>query len=172
MGAKHSVMEEVFPVLNSLVEAGLIERYALGGAVAAAFYMEPVTTYDVDVLIILPPTDSPLVTLSPIYDHLTARGYQVQEEHVLVEGQPVQFLPAYNPLVEEAVREAVEFQYGTTTVRVPRPEHLAAIMLQTNRRKDQIRLSMFMGEVVLDAAYLGDILARHELAVRWEEFRS
>ena len=170
--AKHSIMEEVFRVLNSLEKAGLVERYALGGAVAAAFYMEPVTTYDVDVLVILPPSESPLVTLSPIYDRLTAMGHQVQAEHILVEGQPMQFLPAYNSLVEEAVLEAVEFRYGTTPVRVPRPEHLAAIMLQTHRRKDQIRLSMFVDEVALDLAHFGDILARHELAARWEEFRS
>ena len=35
---------------NQMQAAGVIERYAIGGAVGATFYLEPVATLDVDIL--------------------------------------------------------------------------------------------------------------------------
>ena len=37
---------------NELVTAGLIEDWALGGALAAIYYVEPFTTYDADIFFI------------------------------------------------------------------------------------------------------------------------
>jgi hypothetical protein len=37
---------------NDLVAAGLIEEWALGGALAAIYYVEPFTTYDADIFFI------------------------------------------------------------------------------------------------------------------------
>jgi hypothetical protein len=48
---------------------------------------------------------------------------------VIIEGVPVQFLPAYNALLEEALREACEMLYQATSTRVLRVEHLLAICL-------------------------------------------
>ena len=44
-----------------------------------------------------------------------------------------------------------------------RPEHLAAIMVQTGRDKDRQRFSTFMQEAELDADYLRGVLDRHQL---------
>src|SRR5205823_8491149 len=38
-------------MINGMQAAGVIERYAIGGAVAATFYLEPVATLDVDVFV-------------------------------------------------------------------------------------------------------------------------
>ena len=38
-------------MINGMHSAGVIERYAIGGAVAATFYLEPVATLDVDVFV-------------------------------------------------------------------------------------------------------------------------
>lgn len=43
-------MEKTIEVLNALVERHIIERYAIGGAMAAMFYAEPVLTCDSDYL--------------------------------------------------------------------------------------------------------------------------
>ena len=40
---------KVIEALNSLKSDGVIEVYAIGGSVAATFYIEPVATVDVDV---------------------------------------------------------------------------------------------------------------------------
>jgi hypothetical protein len=43
-------LAEVLRVSNEHVSVGLIEDYALGGALAAIYYTEPVTTYDADII--------------------------------------------------------------------------------------------------------------------------
>ena len=50
------------------------------------------------------------------------KGYKEQEEHIVIEGIPVQFIPAYNALVEKAIDEAVKVEYkGVKTNRDPLP---------------------------------------------------
>jgi hypothetical protein len=44
-------IKEVIEMINGMEAAGVIERYAIGGAVAATFYLEPVATLDVDVFV-------------------------------------------------------------------------------------------------------------------------
>ncbi len=41
-------LADVLRAANDLVAEGLIEDYALGGALAAIYYVEPFTTYDAD----------------------------------------------------------------------------------------------------------------------------
>ena len=85
---------------------------------------------------------------------------------------PVQFLPAYNSLLEEALAEAREMPYAQTLTRVLGPEHLAAIMVQTGRDKDRQRFSTFMQEAGLDAGTLQSILERHQLTERFNTWTS
>ena len=59
-----------------------------------------------------------------------------------IEGWPVQFLPTYNPLIAEAVEQAVEIKFKSTPTRVLSAEHLVAIMLQTGREKDCARVEV------------------------------
>jgi len=165
-------MEATLQVLNELERERVITRYAIGGAVGAIFYMEPFLTYDLDVFVLLSPTASGLLTLTPIYEVLKRRGYEEEGECVLIEGMPVQFLPAYNSLLEEALVEARETRYAETVTRVLRPEHLAAIMVQTGRDKDRQRFSTFMEEADLDADYLHRMLARHQLTARFNTWKS
>jgi len=48
-----------------------VSRYAIGGAVAAEFYLEPMSTEDVDVFVTLDPRPGQiLVSLDPIYEYL------------------------------------------------------------------------------------------------------
>jgi hypothetical protein len=42
-------IREVIATINQLQAEGVIERYAIGGAVGATFYLEPVATLDVDI---------------------------------------------------------------------------------------------------------------------------
>jgi len=41
-------IKEVIETINRMKADGVIERYAIGGAVGATFYLEPVATLDVD----------------------------------------------------------------------------------------------------------------------------
>lgn len=156
-------MEKTLRVLNELERDGVIGRYAVGGAVAAVFYMEPFLTYDLDVFVILPAGTGGPLTLAPLNEALRTRGYREQGETVLIEGTPVQFLAVPNALAEEALNEALEKTVGEVQTRVFRPEHLMAIMLQTGREKDRLRFAAFEREAPIDQDRLLTILQRHDL---------
>ena len=163
-------MKRTLQVLNELERAGVIERYAIGGAMGATFYVEPLLTFDLDVFVILPQSTATLLSLAPLYEALRARGYVEEGECVLIEGVPVQFLPAYNALLEEALREAPETSYEEAPTRVIRSEHLIAICLQTGRDKDRERVRIFREQADLDMNYLAEVLRRHGLEGKWKQW--
>jgi len=163
-------MKRTLEILQELERAGIMSRHAIGGAMGATFYVEPFLTFDLDVFVLLPRTAGGLLTLTPLYDALRARGYAEEGEHVIIEGVPVQFLPAYNALLEEALREAREVPYEDVRARVLRAEHLAAICVQTGRPKDRERVRLLREQAALDEDYLAAVLARHGLAVKWQEW--
>ena len=163
-------MEKTLQVLNVLERDGVLRRYGIGGAMGATFYVEPVLTFDLDIFVILPQTASGLLTLEPLYEASRARGYTEEGECVNIEGVPVQFLPAHNELLLEALAEAREALYEQTPTRVLRAEHLAAIALQTGRDKDRERVRLLREQARLDIDYLAGVLARHGLEVRWKQW--
>jgi len=165
-----AAMRKTLEALNALEVEGVIRRYAIGGAAAAVFYMEPFLTYDLDVFVSLPADQGGIVSLAPIYQAARKLGFGEEGEHIIVEGVPVQFLPAYNALLKEALDQAREISYEVTVTRVFRPEHLMAIMLQTGRDKDRQRLEAFRRQATWDAAYFDGILIRHGLLERWMEW--
>jgi hypothetical protein len=150
---------------------GVIDHYAIGGAVGASFYLEPIATFDVDVFISLQPAaGSALVNPQRIFDYLKSRGGIMEGEYVVIAGWPVQFLAVGSPLAEEALMEAAEKQLDGAPVRVFTAEHLATIALQTGRAKDKARLLQFVETGALDLARFGEILSRHKLQKAWQRF--
>lgn len=136
----------------------------------AIFYTEPFLTFDLDVFVVLPSTGGGLLTLAPIYDSLRARGFVEENSCVIIEGVPVQFLPAYNSLVEEALNQARQTTYENVPARVLRSEHLVAIALQTGRGKDRERVRILREQASLDMDLLADILNRHQLEETWKQW--
>jgi hypothetical protein len=163
-------MKRTLQVLNELERGGVIERYAIGGAMGATFYVEPLLTFDLDVFVVLPQSTAGLLLLAPLYEALRARGYIEEGECVLIEGVPVQFLPAHNALLVEALGEARETLYEDAPTRVVRAEHLIAICLQTGRDKDRERVRIFREQAELDMNYLAGVLQRHGLEGKWKQW--
>jgi len=160
-------MKQALSVLNSLEAAGTLKGYAIGGAIAALFYTEAIDTEDLDVFVLLSDVANSLSPLSEIYDVLREKGYVENREHMMIEGIPIQFLPAYNPLIEEAVRDARKVEFEGVITQVPTPEHLMAIMLQTGRAKDRLRFEMFQEQVEYDNERLAEIVSKHSLQDRY-----
>ncbi len=164
-------IKEVILAINQMQADGVIDRYAIGGAVGATFYLEPVATLDVDIFITFrPEPGSLIVSPKPIFDYLKARGGTMEGEYIVLAGWPVQFLPPGTPLVEEALNESVAKDVDGTPARVLTAEHLAAIALQTGRAKDKARLLQFIEAGALDAGRFQAILARHGLVDAWRKF--
>lgn len=160
----------VFEIINEMQQAGVVEHYAIGGAVGATFYLEPVATLDVDVFIAFSSVGL-LIDPTPVFNWLKTRGGTMEGEYIILEQTPVQILVAGTPLVEEALREAVVDEVEGIPVRVFTAEHLAAITLEVGRAKDKARLLQFIEEGSLDAPIFEAILDRHGLLGRWETFQ-
>lgn len=165
-------MKKTLQVINDLEKEGVIHGYAMGGATALLFYAEPALTFDVDIFILLSGGSAlnALVDLGPLYSTLASKGYRAEKEHVLIEGIPVQFIPVYNPLVEEAVKQAATREYDGVPVKVVTLEHLLAVMLDTNRPKDRERIRQLVDTVGFDKSRLESLLRRYSLKKKWEAF--
>ena len=154
-------MEKALIVIEEMTRVGIIKSYAIGGGIAATYYIEPVLTYDLDVFFI--PVKEGLDELAPIYEFARNRGYSEEAEAILIEGFPVQFIPAYNDLVQEAVAEALVTRYHDVQVRILRPEYLTAIALQTGRAKDKERVVRLLESGTLDRDVLSRIVEKYGL---------
>jgi len=164
-------MKATLKVINQMQADGVLADYAIGGAVGATFYLEPVATLDIDIFVSFhKKPGSPLLTVSPIYDYLTARGYKTRKEYIIIEGWPVQFLPPSDALGEEALTQAVETKLDGIRTWVMTAEHLVAIALKTGRAKDFSRILQFIETGVLNTNKLDQILKRHSLLAKWEDF--
>ncbi len=163
-------MDKALRIINGLQKSGLINAYAIGGGIAATYYIEPILTYDLDIFFV--PTVQGLDVLSPIYRELIKRGYRLEKELVIVEGIPVQFIPVYNSLVKEAVEMAVESTYKRVKARIVRPEHLLAIALQTNRSKDRERAIQLLDQAKLDSRSLVGLLKKFGLYDRYRKLKA
>ena len=155
-------MDKALKVVEEMARLGIIRAYAIGGGVAATYYIEPVLTYDLDVFFI--PVKEGLDELAPIYEFARGRGYSEQAEALIVEGFPVQFIPAYNDLVREAVEDSTTLTYRGVKAKVVKAEFLAAIALQTGRAKDRERVIRLLDSGSVDRAALAGILEKHGLA--------
>ena len=162
---------QVISVINQMEADGVVARYAIGGAVGATFYLEPVATLDVDIFVAFRhQPDQVMISPRPIFDYLTARGGVVEGEYIVLTGWPVQFLPATSPLLEEALAEAVTVDVEGTPARVFTAEHLAAIALQTGRAKDHARLLQFIEAAAINAEQFQGPVRRHGLLGGWQTF--
>jgi hypothetical protein len=164
-------MKATLEAINQMQAEGVIGKYAIGGAVGALMYLEPASTLDVDIFVVLPTVPgSSLLSLTPIYDYLKARGAAVEDEHIKIGDWPVQFLPPSSNLEYEAVTESVATNVEGVSTWVMTAEHLVAIALQTGRSKDYIRILQFAERRAVDRGKLGIILERHGLTTKWQEF--
>lgn len=156
-------MEKALKVINDLLKQGIIKKYAIGGGIAAIFYMEPILTYDIDIFVVPAKENDGLLVLSTLYEYLKKKGYYPDKEHIIIEGFPVQFLPVFNELIEEAVNEASEKKYKGINTKVMKIEYLIAIMIQTYRPKDKERILKALNEAEIDRELLGKILVKFNL---------
>ena len=102
-------MKETLEVINKMQEAGVIGKYAIGGAIGATFYLEPTSTFDIDIFISFENMPGSLIASpAPIYSYLKTLGYEPKDEHIEIEGENVQFLPADDQLHREALSQAIE----------------------------------------------------------------
>jgi len=162
-------VERVFKVINKMYQEGTLKDYAVGGAVATIYYTEPFATKDIDIFFI-PPEKDKIILLTPFYDFLLKKGYKTYKEYIMIGEVPIQFIPTATELEKEAVEKAISVKYKNIGVKILRPEYLVAIFLDVFRAKDRDKLIKLLDQAKIDKALLKNILARHNLDKKYDDF--
>ena len=152
---------DVLRAANGLVAEAVIADYAIGGAMAAVFYVEPFTTYDID-LFYKPKTNALDADFPRIFEALRNQGWTIEGAHLLCQGFPVQFL-AGSGLTGEAIEDAVQTSFEGVPTKVFRAEHILAIAAQVGRDKDRSRIAQILEQTEIDRAYLRALLNKYSL---------
>jgi len=171
-GMKRGILDKPLQIINQLVAENLLIDYAIGGGVAALYYTEPVLTYDFDIICRFP-GQGDLIDPSPVYNKLNKLGYNFgMEDRVMVEGVPLQFIPASHGLMEEALENAVPVTICGVKTRILRVEHLTAIMLNLYRPKDRAKLDLIVNNksVSFDRRLFKNIIKHYDLNEKWKRF--
>ena len=164
-------MEKVIEVLNRMQADGVIEKFAIGGGIAAIRYLEPYLTDDIDVF--LSPVvigEGGLISFRRIYSYLEELGYHPEREYVRIEGWLVQFVFACESVQEEAVMQAERVAFAGAHTSFFSAEHLAAELLRSGRLKDLTRVVALLESEQMDMNVFRDIIRRHGLTDKWKEF--
>ena len=124
--------------LNDLKQCGLIRDYAVIGAVAAAAYVEPVLTQDVDVVVLVGSDDEFWET----YRRVGEAAEGIDGMHHILGGRPVRMFPStIKPIYRDTLAAAKRTRIGDAMVKVASPEHLVALALEAFRYKDKLRIA-------------------------------
>jgi hypothetical protein len=162
-------VKRVAELLNEMQAAGVIQNYAVFGAIAQMRYTEPIVTLDVDVLVALPAATR-IDSLAGIYEFCAAKGYRPEGEAIRIGAWPVQFLPAFNALTREAMERAETADFEGVPLRVVRPDYLAVIALSTGRAKDHERILGLLESKSTNRKVIDSLAARHGLTEAWQRF--
>lgn len=164
-------MKKTIEVINGLKEERLIKDYAIGGAIGVLKWVEPFFTRDLDIFII--PFQEPegkVIDLSPIYDYLKKKGYdEWAGQWIIIEGIPVEFIPAEN-LAKESVVNAQEIEFEGAKTKVIIPEYLIALLLKAGREKDIMKIKMLLEQAKVDRRKLNEVLMRYDLDNNFKPF--
>jgi len=127
--------EKVIKRLNRLKETGVIKDYAIGGAHAVAYYLEPVKTLDLDIFILIESDQE-------FYDfrsYIRKSGFKMSGTHVMIDDTPVHFLPgSMDPFINKTVRKAKRIKVRGIPTKVLSVEYLIASLLISFRLKDKM----------------------------------
>jgi len=162
-------MRELAEALNEMMRLGVLDNYALFGAVAQMRYTEPVATLDADVLVGVPDTGS-LDLLRGIYEYCRQHNWPAEGEAVQIGVWPTQFIPAFSTLTKEAMEQADTEDFEGVPLRVVRANHLAVIALSVGRGKDYARLLALLEDGSVSREGVAALAQRHGLGEVWQRF--
>lgn len=146
---------DALKVFDRLKKKKVFEDYAIGGAIAVSYYVEPRRTRDLDIFLL---TDDEGYKLT--WEMLEKLGYEHKEDSIIVEDVPVDIVSAYqHPFYEEAIRNSKEIKINRIQVKIFTPEYLIATKLLVFRNKDKDDISDLLRYEKIDVTGLKDILS-------------
>ncbi len=157
---------KVFELFNDMERDGTIEKYALGGAAAANFYIEPVYSLDMDFFVSL--STPSLDFLKEIDNYIKTKGYTISEKgYYVIEGNLVQILSSDSSKVAmEAVNERVYNSDVGGFVFTPEYVLVDALLYSSETKRDKygLRVQTFLDRYKkLDKEKVAELLSKFNL---------
>jgi hypothetical protein len=163
-------MKEAAELINEMLEDGIVENYAIFGAVAQMRYTEAVSALGADVLVALP-DESSLDLLGPIFRYCAKKGYKPEGEAIRVGEWPVQFIPAFDEITQAALEHAETTDLDDVKVRVVPAVYLAVIALSVGRMKDFMRVLALLEAGATSQTEIEALSGQFELSPQWDRFK-
>ena len=146
---------DAFRRLNQLKRRRLIRDYAVVDAVAAAAYVEPVLTEDVDVVVLADTDDE----FWEAYRRVGEAAEGLEGMHHILGGRPVRMFPTtIKPIYRDALANARQTRIGNVRVKVASPEHLVVLALEAFRYKDKLRIAELLAMPTTDLAAIWKLI--------------
>lgn len=164
-------MKELAQLLNEMQADGVIENYALFGAIAQMRYTEPVATLDAEILVAVPGADR-LDVPAPIHEYCARKGWHPRGESICVATWPVQFVPVFSPLTRAALDDADTADFDGVPLRVVRADHLAVIALSVGRPKDWARIAALLESGSVTREAVARLASEFGLPEEWRRFEA
>lgn len=162
-----AILGPTLEVINQLEREGIIQQPTIGGSVALMYYSQPVKTDDLDMFCYIP-NRGILIQLGPIYKRLEELDCKINDLYVNVRGVDVQFLvPANQPLVEEALANAVSITVDNVKTHIFEYEYALAVKAEANRSKDWAHLATAVESAPPNKEKLDTILTKYGLLEKW-----
>lgn len=165
--------EKVVEVLRDMHRQRIIGSYAIGGAVAASLYYEPISTVDLDIFFVFePPQKGLILSMEPIYNYVRGHGYEFDKDFIYIDRWPVQFIESsHDPLWIDGLENARSFKVGNAEVKVIPPEHLVIMWAQAGRKKDFAKIDSFEEAGLMDATILRNLLEQFNRLEQWRSIQ-
>lgn len=164
-GDEPSLPDKVIVIHEALTDAKI--PYALGGALALAYYADPRATIDIDINVFIPTK-----RWRDVVEELGRLGVDASDlDSAALErdGQcrlwwsnnAVDLFFAYDPIHDEMRKQARRVPFAGITVQILGPEHLAICKAMFDRRKDWLDIEqMLIGTDDLDTSEIERWLVR------------
>lgn len=127
--------EKVLERLNRMKKTGVIKDYAIGGAHAVAYYLEPVKTIDLDIFIYAASDQE----FYKFRSYIKKSGFKLRGTHVVIDDIPVHFFPgSLHPFINEVIKMAKKIRVKNIPTKVLTVEYLILSLLLAFRLKDRM----------------------------------
>ncbi len=143
--------------LNGFKRRRIIRDYVIIGAVAATAYMEPVSTEDIDVVILVDTDEEYLQA----YGIIAEQSERQEGMHQILGGVPIKLFPTtVMTLYRDTVEQANKVRIGNVRAKVATVEHLILLYLTANRQRDRLRVGYLLEDT--DESKLQTLLDRFD----------
>jgi hypothetical protein len=164
---KGKPMEKTLTVLNKMIEERVIEKFAIGGGIAALFYIPSPCSFHLEIIVQVK-NENGAPRIGPLYDYLNEKGYQFRHGFFIIEGVPVKFLFPNDRLICEALENSNRKTFKNRGVNVLRLEFLIAIRLNTKAKYFSNILDDIPGNLI-DKTFMNEIFSQHDLFNLWDQ---